>query len=484
MKRSLLAATALALAGLNTPVFASSHREAPAITQTPKLDGTDFYMFRSYETGRSDYVTMIANYQPFQVPYGGPNFYTMDPQAVYDINIDNKGTGSPAMRFRFHFTTTNANLALNIGGTNVAVPVINVSPVSATSTSGQNVFETYTLSLVRNTPNGEVEVPISSTSGSKVFTKPLDYIGQKSIPDYPAYAATFIYDINIPGCAKPGRVFAGQRKDPFVVNLGETFDLINYANPIGEQYANTVHNSLFDDNVSALEIEVPIECLVQGSDPVIGGWTTSSKIVNQNGTATLQQASRLGNPLVNELIIGLPDKDKWNVSRPAGDAYFMKYFTNPTLPAIIDLLFGTAPVVTPRPDLVATFMTGLAGINQPAHLLQPAEEMRLNTSVPPTPRAMQNRLGVIGNPALNQPGDPAGYPNGRRPGDDVVDISLRVAMGRLYTLGLFSPASNAPSGALDFTDGAYVTATMYGTAFPYINTPVTASVAHTTASAN
>ncbi len=482
MKRLLLSATAIAAALGFGPAFASSHREAPAITQTPKLDGTDFYMFRSYQGGRSGYVTLIADYQPFETEYGGPNFYTMDPNAVYDINIDNSGSGRADMRFRFRFTNTNQNLSLNIGGTNVAVPLVNIGPISSTSTANQNVIETYTLSLVTPSMGGEVETPITGTSGNTVFMKPIDDIGEKSIPDYAMYSRSFVQDITIPGCAKPGRVFVGQRKDPFFVNLGQTFDLINYAHPVGEQYANTVPNSLDQDNVTALELEVPTACLTKGSDPVIGGWTTSSTVSTKNGVTTMKQASRLGNPLVNEVLIGLPDKDKWNTSLPQNDAQFMTYFTNPTLPALIDALFGTAPPVTPRPDLVAVFLTGLAGINQPAHLAQPSEEMRLNTSVPPTPLAQQNRLGVIGNPALNQPGDPAGYPNGRRPGDDVVDISLRVAMGRLYTLGVFSPASNAPSGALDFTDGTYGSAADFGPQFPYLRAGLSSSVVKPAAS--
>lgn len=175
--------------------------------------------------------------------------------------------------------------------------------------------------------------------------------------------------------------------------------------------------------------------------------------------------------LVNELVIGLKDKDKFNASQPKDDAQFLTYVTNPTFPAIVQIVFSSAgvqaPTLFPRTDLVATFLTGIAGINQPAHV-KPAEMLRLNTSTPVTPAASQNRLGVIG-------GDPAGYPNGRRPGDDLVDITLRVAMGRLITLGLFGTPSQAPSGGLDFTDGAIVDASFFDNAFPYLKTPLPGS---------
>ena len=174
-------------------------------------------------------------------------------------------------------------------------------------------------------------------------------------------------------------------------------------------------------------------------------------------------------PLVNELVIGLKDKDRFNASEPEDDAQFATYVTNPTFPAIIDALFGTpAPTLFPRADLVATFLTGIPGINQPPHV-KPAEMLRLNTGTAVTTCTSQSRLGVIG-------GDGAGFPNGRRPGDDVVDITLRVAMGRLINpLGLFGTTSQAMSGPLDFTDGAFVQCTDFDTTFPYIKNPLPGS---------
>lgn len=457
-----------------TPAHASSHREAPSIAGEPRLDGTDFYMFRSYEPGRSGYVTFIANYQPFEFPGGGPNYFLMDQNAYYDINVDNAGTGLPAKTFRFKFNNNARNFKLNIGGKQVAEPLLAIGQIgrdgNAADNANQNVLETYTVSLV--TAGGSAPVT-NAADGSSVFGKPIDNIGAKTLPNYAGYANSFIYNVNIPGCASQGRVFAGQRKESFVIQLGETFDLVNYAHPIGEQFNNASANTLDGFNVTSLIMEVPIACLTAGGDPVIGGWTTSSKVYPQsNGSLVVQQKSRLGSPLVNELVIGLKDKDKWNASVPANDAQFATYVTNPTFPALVANIFGAAgvkaPTQLPRQDLVAVFLTGLNGVTMPKTLVTPCEELRLNTSIAPTAAASQSRLGVIG-------GDNAGYPNGRRPGDDVVDITLRVAMGRLYTLGLFGGSAYAPSGGLDFTDGAYVDASFFGTAFPYLNLPIAGS---------
>jgi hypothetical protein len=456
---------------------ASSHREAPLITEMPKVDGTDWYMFRSYETGRSGFVTMVANYYPLQDPFGGPNYFLLDSNAYYDMNVDNNGDGKPEIIFRWKFTNTRKNLKVLVNGKNVAVPLVNIGPIPGMP-DNLNVIETYTVQVIR--PGVSSDFLTNATDGSKVFTKPTDNIGCKSYGDagtgtfctdddstpgasYDTYAKQFIYNVNVPGCTGEGRLFVGQRKDPFVVNLGETFDLVNYEHPVGEQFAFSQPNSIGGKNVSSLILEVPISCLAAKS-PIIGGWTTAS-LPRQNGR---RQVSRLGMPLVNELVIGLKDKDTFNASRPIDDAQFLTYVTNPTVPALIAALFGTpAPTLFPRADLVATFLTGINGINQPPHVV-PAEMLRLNTSTAVTTCASQSPLGVIG-------GDNAGFPNGRRPGDDVVDVTLRVAMGRLITSGLFGKPSQAPSGALDFTDGARALCTDYDATFPYIKNPLPGS---------
>jgi hypothetical protein len=457
---------------------ASSHREAPLITTMPKVDGTDFYMFRSYEPSRENFVTIVADYEPLQDPFGGPNYFELDPDAVYDINIDNVGDAKPHLTFRFKFTNTLQNLTVPVGGKNVPVPLVNIGQIMANSSNpGLNVVQTYTAAVIRN---GRSSAPIrDASSGSTTFTKPLDNVGMKSLPDYVTYANQYLYDIDIPGCGTPGRMFVGQRKDPFVVNLGDTFDLINYNNPIGNPAGDV--DSLFDKNITSIIVEAPIDCLVSSpNQPIIGGWTTASLPQNrvlggvthagaESSSGPMVQVSRLGNPLVNELVIGLKDKDKFNASLPQDDAQFLTYVTNPTLAALIHVLFPslTAPTLIPRTDLVATFLTGIKGLNQPPNVT-PAEEMRLNTSIPPTSFAMQNRLGVIG-------GDTAGYPNGRRPGDDVVDISLQVVNGKLIALGLFGKPRQALSGNAPLTDQAIVDAAHFESTFPYIKAPLPGS---------
>ncbi|MGI4798560.1 MAG: DUF4331 family protein, partial [Janthinobacterium lividum] len=206
------------------------------IAGMPRLDASDFYMFRSYETGRWDYVTMIADYVPLQDPGGGPNFYDMEHNGYYDINIDLDGTGRPSYTLRFRFYPVRRNIALSIGGKSVAISLINAGPISVGNDAAQNVGEVYTVSLVSYANGKPSESLLKDTGGRTMFQKPVDRIGDKSVPDYAAYAATFTHDLVIPGCGT-GRVFVGQRKDPFVVNLGETFDLVNYVHPIGEQYA-------------------------------------------------------------------------------------------------------------------------------------------------------------------------------------------------------------------------------------------------------
>ena len=484
----LTAALALALAG---PAFASSHREAPFIATQPQVDATDFYMFRSYEAGRSGYVTFVANYLPIQSTYGGPNFFKLDPNAVYEIHVANDGGAAENMTFSFRFYNTLDDNKLTVGGKQVSIPLVQngSANVSAPNSPALNTHEKYTIDIIRGNRRTGTKQSIANatTGGGTTFDKPVDYIGQKTISNYVAYANKHIWDMAIPGCGT-GRVFVGQRKDPFVVNLGETFDLVNIKYPAVElnplaEFATV--DSLSDDNVTSLILEVPIACLTNGTNPIIGGWTTASvpasRVVSASpGTGldptqqsgSFVQVSRLGMPLVNELVIGLKDKNKFNASEPKDDAQFADYVTNPTLPALFELLFGgagvKAPTNFPRTDLVAAFLTGVSGVNQPAGVVA-SEMVRLNTSIAPTAGAAQNRLGVLG-------GDNAGFPNGRRPGDDVVDIELRVAMGVLCTLNLGGcvPA-NAPAGSLKYTDGAYISSAFFANEFPYLRAPLKGS---------
>jgi hypothetical protein len=482
---SVLALAGATLIAVPPGARASSHREAPLITTMPKTDGTDFYMFRSYEPGRDGFITMVANYQPLEDPFAGPNYFTMDDQAVYDINIDNDADARPELTFRFKFTNTVKKLTVPVGGVNVQVPLANIGPISVGNSANLNVVETYTVEEISGTHSTFLT---NASGGSKIFTKPADNIGNKTFTspsDYEAYADQYIYNVNLPGCATPGRLFVGQRKDSFVVNLGETFDLVNIANPVGPPDEAT--DALAGKNVTAIELEVPAACLVSSpSQPIIGGWTTASisrvrilhatnPFVKNQPTQTtggdFVEVSRLGMPLVNELVIGLNDKDKWNSSQPKDDKQFLQYVTNPSVPTLIQALFPsvTAPTLFPRSDLVAAFLTGLNGVNQPAGVV-PSEMLRLNTTTPVVAKGSQNRLGALG-------GDLAGYPNGRRPGDDVVDITLQVAMGALIHAGTFGfgTPSQAPSGGLPFTDGALVNDSFFTDAFPYLVTPIPGS---------
>jgi len=463
-------ASALALIPSDS-LMASSHREAPMITTMPKLDGADFYMFNSYESGRSNYVTFVANYLPLQDAYGGPNYFALEEasNARYEIHIDNSGDAREDLTFQFKFHSENKDISLPIGPagnqrTN-AVPVINVGQISGTNTAALNRIETYEIDLISGSRRtGQATSLINTRTGTKTFIKPVDNIGNKSIPDYDAYARTYLYEFAIPG-HENGKVFVGQRKDPFVVNLGETFDLVNYSNPLGP--VNGAKDSLKYKNVTAICLELPKSLLVAGANPVIAAWTTASKVIGTNGPAPggleLAQVSRLGHPLVNEVVIGLRDKDKFNGSEPKDDGQFADYVTHPTLPAIIELLFGgagvKAPINFPRTDLIAVFLTGVPGLNQTDAV---GEMLRLNTTTPAVAADQQNNLGVIA-------GDAAGFPNGRRLGDDVVDIALRVVMGKLLD------STNGPSGQLPFTDGASVNAKMFASAFPYLGNPVPGS---------
>ena len=449
---TITAAIFIAAAGLSlvATVQASSHREAPSIAVTPKVDGTDFYMFRSYEGGRADYVTMIANYQPLQDAYGGPNYFKMDPNALYEIHIDNNGDAKEDLTFQFKFQNNFKAITLPIGGQNVAIPLTQAGQVTAPNAPALNVNEKFTLNIIRgDRRTGAVGVVTNAANGSASFDKPSDNIGVKTLPDYVGYAAQHIYTANIPGCTIPAKVFVGQRQESFAVNLGVIFDLVNA--PVAVITDPTLinaaaANSIQDKNVTSLALEVHRSCLTQGSEPVIGGWTTASvrqsQLINaappsgyQTGTTyggAWVQVSRLGMPLVNEVVIGLPDKDKFNASVPSKDGQFATYVTNPTLPELLAIVLnlpGAAPTNFPRLDLVTTFLTGIAGVNQPAGVVG-SEMLRLNTNIAPVPFAMQNRLGIVGS-LVSGGTDFAGYPNGRRPKDDVVDISLVAVMGGL-----------------------------------------------------
>ncbi len=479
-------------------LFASSHREAPHTLELPKTDGTDFYMFRSYEPGREDFVTIIANYNPLQPAYGGPNYFLLDENAIYEIHIDNNGDGVEDITFQFKFRNRLVTpFTLTVGEEGSAVdnpiPLVQVGQISADAIPNNGVLqveESYNLDVVFGDRRlGERRTIANSDTGATQFLKPADNFGVKSIPNYESYANAHIYSIALPD-APNGRVFVGQRQEGFVFNIGKGFDLVN-TNPLGPVDGES--SALQQVNVTSLILEVPISFLTADGESVIGGWTTSSKrqnrillanaepVSNPLGSGENQgdtsfsnpdvefgrwrQVSRLGSPLVNEVVIGLPDKNRFNLSHPSDDAQFANYVTHPVFPELLEILFAdagaVAPNLFPRADLIQVFLTGVPGLNQPANVT-PSEMLRLNTATAPTAKASQNPLGVIG-------GDLAGYPNGRRPGDDVIDIALRAVMGVLLD------ETAAPTGGLPFTDGAYIDAALFSDSFPYLNTPIPGS---------
>jgi hypothetical protein len=539
INKILQGSSAILLCALATTGGASSHREAPGITEQPKIDATDFYMFRSYEPERSGYVTLIANYQPLQAPYGGPNYFTMDPDAIYEIHIDNDGDAVEDITFQFAFDNSlvgGTGVQLPIGEEVVSIPLRAAGQLSAgMPTAALGETEQYSVTMITGDRRSGDATPLSHGAGA-VFTKPIDNVGNKTLPDYDAYANAYIYDdVSLPGCAAPAKVFVGQRAEAFAVNLGEVFDLVNLV-PIqggnsvswpqydtGTPFTGGIMQDRANDdligaaNVTSIAIEVPIDCLTAGGDPVIGGWTTASlpqaeledpsptyEATSKYGGAWVQQ-SRLSAPLVNEVVIGLPDKDLFNAAEPTQDSALAVYVTNPTLPALIDILFreavGSSSNIAPtvdadgRNDLVAAFLTGFTGPNGPFNASSnpdavASEMMRLNTAVAPTPRADQHTFGLVAE-------DLAGFPNGRRPGDDTVDIALRVVMGALchpvplgaelgvpgavedtesdlVNLGFCTP-DEAPVGNQPLTDGAPLRATELGNAFPYLNSPLAGS---------
>jgi Domain of unknown function (DUF4331) len=540
-------------------VWASSHREAPSISGMPRVDSTDFYMFRSFSDARiaesgAGYVTMIANYVPLQAPYGGPNYFALDNDAIYEIHIDNNGDAREDLTFQFNFNSaldaagprTNAGFELDVGGVDVAIPLRQFGGIGPGINEGAlNELETYTVTLIRGDrrtgTRTQLTRPGAAIPGLRNidFVKPIDNIGNKTIADYDDYANAHIYTVSVPTCARPARIFVGQREENFAVNLGEVFDLVNLVpiqgadSPDWPQYnvgagafpGGIVQDRANDDvvdefNVTSLAVEMPVECLTTtAGGPTIGGWTSASlpqarlldPTPNYNATTrqggAFVQVSRLSNPLVNELVVGLRDKDRFSESKPDQDLRpadgIATYVTNPTLPALLDILFrdavnatlGTsiadlAPTNFPRNDLVAAFATGFPGFNQNTNQTRGGEMLRLNTAVAPTPVADQNVFGVVAE-------DLAGFPNGRRPTDDTVDLALRVVMGALChpvplgaELGVPNAVEDTPSdlvnlgfctpdqaavGNVAFTDGAPLKPTEVLADFPYLNAPIPGS---------
>ena len=411
------------LAGLG-PIgaSASSHREAPLIAGLPQYDTTDVYAFRSPE--RDDTVTLVANWIPFEEPAGGPNFYSFATDARYNIKVDNDGDTKPDITYRWKFKDHYVSKDTFLYATGA---------VTSLDDENLNFYQTYRLTQFKN---GNKKVLVD---GRRVA--PSD-VGKASMPDYAALRDEAVTDVGS-GDARL-QSFAGQAEDPFFLDL-RVFDLL-----YGGDFTESGDDTLAGFNVNSVALQVPRNVLAKGGNldknPIVGVWSTTDR---RGANGKYSQVSRLGMPLVNEVVIPIKDKNRFNASKPSNDTQFLDYVTKPELPKLIEAVYGIPAPEEPRNDLVAVFLTGVEGLNQPAGVT-PSEQLRLNMTTPVT--ATPDRLGVIG-------GDNQGYPNGRRLADDVIDISLQVVEGEL--------AGN-PN---DLSDGVDTNDTAFSDAFPYLALP-------------
>jgi hypothetical protein len=449
------AAAALAVAGLAATSapgvgVASSHREAPLIAGAPQLDNTDLYAFVSPD--KPDTVTLVANWIPFEEPHGGPNFYAFAENTAYDINIDNDGDARQDIvyrwRFRNHYRNPDTFLYNTGQVTSLDDPDLNFTQTY----SLQRITPYRTTTLVRNAP-----VAPSNT-------------GPASFPNYAA-----VSDAAVTPVGSGGRSFAGQADDPFFLDL-RVFDLL-----YGADLSEVGQDTLAGYNVNTVALQVPKSDLaLRGNasrNPVIGIWSTTARprvklYVNdgrQVDTAWPVQVSRLGMPLVNEVVVPVGSKDRFNASKPVDDAQFLPRVTTPEVPRLIQSIYGIPAPATPRNDLVEVFLTGLCRACGPVAAdlnsqrlnadvdpgrFRPAEELRLNMAVAPS--ATPNRLGVLG-------GDLAGFPNGRRLADDVVDVTLQAAEGVLLP--------GHPAAVEGLGDSVNANDSAFRGAFPYLALP-------------
>ena len=418
---------------------ASSHREAPLSSQDPVSDLTDVYAFVSPD--RPDTVTLIANVIPFEQPAGGPNFYRFGDDVLYQINVDNDGDARADRTYQWRFTTTTANPDTFL---------YNTGQVTSFGDADLNVRQTYTLTEVDESGHSRVlgrNLPVAPTN-----------IGERSTPNY---------EQNLGGAAVRSvgggvKAFAGPRDDAFFVDLGSVFDLAGLP-PFNPAHLIPLPAAAGEDyvaglNVHTLALQIPIDRLVDG-DPVLGVWATthrkSVRIASDDGSlrsvGSWVQVSRLGQPLVNEVVIPVGKKDKFNASQPSQDAQFLDEVITPELAGLIPVLYPGVQVPTTvdaglglggREDLATIFLTGIPGLNQPKHV-QPSEMLRINTSVAQS-----------------------GFPNGRTLTDDVVDIELRALAGATP----FSPQFNV-SPNKDLSDGVDANDVPLQATFPYLASP-------------
>jgi Domain of unknown function (DUF4331) len=445
--KSLLPALALGLtvtATLPFSAFASSHSEAPGTSKDRFIDDTDLYAWVAGDVPSA--VTIVGNWAPMLEPNGGPNFYGFDDAAHYYINVDNVGDAQDHIQFQFAFKTTRQNPNTFL---------YNTGPVTSLTDAHLNVQQTYTVTRYDN--------GVPTVLGTDIPVAP-NFVGPVSMPDYAALAQSAVATLS-----DGTRVFAGPRDDPFFVDLGATFDLLTIRKVPGNKGKGVDGLSGYD--VLTIALQVPKARLTKdGQAPsaaannhIIGIYDTAerqqTRMINGDGTVSFSgpwmQVSRLGNPLVNEVVIPLKDKDRFNATEPTGDGAFLPYVLDPELAGLLHALYGINVPPAPRNDLVAVFLTGVAGLNQPAGVMG-SEMLRLNMTI--APATTPNRFGVIA-------GDLAGFPNGRRLGDDVVDIAERVVAGVLVG----APYNGAPNNQLG--DGIDVNDVPFLPYFPYVALP-------------
>ncbi len=443
----------------------SSHREAPEISKDPVADGTDVYAFVSPK--RPNSVTLIANFIPLQKPDGGPNFYEFGDDVRYEIHVSNKGKAEPDVTYRFQFRTQVRNPKTFL---------YNTGPINDIGDTTWNRPQVYTVTRIRD--------GVEKVLGKNLACPPVN-VGKRSTPDYAKLSQQAVHDMG-------GRkVFAGQRADAFHVDLGSIFDLgalrpFNEAHLISMPNMNG-RNAVQSYNVHSIALQVPIKEVTRNRDlptdaaspgAVIGVWATASRRKSRMfdrasgrfvGTGPWEQVSRLGNPLFNEVITPMAEKDEWNARPPSGDHRYAKYVTKPELAGLLPVLYpgvfpNLAAYTKPRADLHAILLTGIPTGVVPGfqNYTGPVEAdmLRLNVAIPPS--AAPNKLGLVA-------GDAAGFPNGRRVGDDVVTIELRAVAG--LTLPLVDP-SFTPDGATSaIEDGTTNTNARANAYFPYLGMP-------------
>jgi hypothetical protein len=421
---------------------ASSHREAPLISADPQADNTDVYAFVSPD--KPDSVTLIANWIPFEEPGGGPNFFPFSPNAHYNIKLDTNGDSLPDITYQWTFKTRDLR--------GKSTFLYNNGPVNSLTDAHLLFRQTYTLTKISH---GKSTVLVS---GANVAPS---NVGAASMPNYAALRDQAIVDVK--GGAKS---FAGQADDPFFADL-RVFDLLYGAN-----LSEAGHDTLAGYNVNSIALQVPKSELGLGKDGIVGVWSTtdrpSLKVTKANGSQKYSghyvQVSRLGAPLVNEVVVPAGLKDAFNAVPPNVDRTLppiVKAVTNPEVPVLIQKIYGIPAPQTPRNDLVAIFLTGLKGLNQPTSV-KPAEMLRLNTNI--MPATSPNRLGVLA-------GDNAGFPNGRRLADDVVDIELQALEGAVSVNASGAPTAVNIVKPLAGGDGVNANDVAFGTSFPYLALP-------------